>query len=351
MTIKDIARESGYAVATVSRVLNNRPDVSPEAREKIQAVLEAHNFTPNNNARHLKQPSSHNIAIIINRTVKGMFNVLFSSILEEMQIRLKEKGYSCLIYYMDQGTNEVERALQLCRERKPLALIFLGGSAGNFRKSFAEIDIPSVFVTKTAAECGFKNLSNIYTDNVAGADCAASYLIKNGHENIVILGGDLSISSTARQRLEGAMRAMQRAGIPFDQDRQYITAQHIYSSAYEAMNVMLDRVPELTAVFAQSDVMAIGCIRALQDRNLRVPEDVSIIGYDGTDISSYYCPRLATIRQNAEQLARRSVDVLIDSLENDAPPVNEIIPFELIPGETVRNIREPEAVENEDSAS
>ncbi len=339
MTIKDIARESGYAVATVSRVLNNRPDVSPEAREKIQAVLQAHNFMPNNNARHLKQPSSNSIAIIINRTVKGMFNVLFSSILEEMQIRFKERGYSVLIYYMDQGANEVEHALQLCRERKPLALVFLGGSAGNFRKSFAHIDIPSVFVTKTAAEYDFSNLSNIWSDNVAGADCAASYLVKNGHQRIVILGGDLNISSTARQRLEGAVRALQRAGIPFDPQQQYLTAQHSYSSAYEAMNIMLDRVPDLTAVFAQSDVMAIGCIRAMQDRNLRVPEDISIIGYDGTDISNYFCPRLATIRQNAEQLARRSVDALIDQLEESAPPVNEIVPFSLIPGETVRNIR------------
>lgn len=339
MTIKDIARESGYAVATVSRVLNNRPDVSPEARAKIQEVLKAHNFTPNNNARHLKQPSSNNVTIMINRTVKGMFNILFSSILEEMQIRLKEKGYSSIFYYLDQGANEVEEARKLCRERKPLALIFLGGSMGNFREGFSEIDVPSVFVTKTAAECGFRNLSNIYTDNVAGADCAMSYLIKNGHKHIAILGGDLTTSSTARQRYEGAINACRRAGIPFDFDRQYLTAQHSYSSAYEAMNVMLDRMPELTAVFAQSDVMAIGSIRAMQDRNLRVPEDVSIIGYDGTDISGYFCPRLATIRQNAEKLAWRSVDALIDSLENEVPPVNEIVPFELIPGETVKNIR------------
>ena len=339
MTIKDIARESGYAVATVSRVLNNRPDVSPEARAKIQAVLEAHNFTPNNNARHLKQPSSNHVTIMINRTVKGMFNILFSSILEEIQIRLKEKGYSSLFYYLDQGANEVEQARQLYRERKPLAMIFLGGSIANFKDGFDEIEIPCVFITKSAAEFGYQNLSNIYTDNTAGADCAMSYLIKNGHKNIAILGGDLDISSTARQRFEGAMSACRRAGIEFDFQRQYLTARHSYPSAYEAMNVLLERMPDLTAVFAQSDVMAIGCIRAMQDRNIRVPEDVSVIGYDGTDIAGYFCPRLATIRQNAEQLARHSVDALIDALENDAGPVNEVIPFELVPGETVRNIR------------
>lgn len=340
MTIKDIARESGYAVATVSRVLNHRPDVSPEAREKIQAVLKAHNFTPNNNARHLKQPTSTNIVILINRTVKGMFNVLFTNILEQMQIRIKERGYSSLFYYLDEGANEVEQALQLCRERKPIGLIFLGGSVANFEKCFGMIDLPSVFITKTAAEFGFENLSNVYSDNVAGADSAVSYLIENGHRRIAMMGGDLVTSSTARQRYEGALNAFRRVGIDFDHDTQYLTAQHSYQSAYAGMNTLLDQMPDLTAVFAQSDVMAIGSIRAMRDRGLRVPEDISIVGYDGTDISQFMVPRLATIRQNSAELANRSVDAVINALEKGEPSINEIVPFELIKGESVRNISE-----------
>ena len=115
MTIKDIARESGYAVGTVSRVLNNHPDVSDTARERIMEVVEKYHFRLNNNAKHLKQQASNGIAII----VKGSQNMLFAAIVEQMQGMIKRKGYACLIYYIDEVEDELEQALQVLRERRP----------------------------------------------------------------------------------------------------------------------------------------------------------------------------------------------------------------------------------------
>ena len=113
MTIKDIAKESGYSVSTVSRVLNNRRDVSPEAKKRISEIVAAYNFIPNNNAKHLKQSTSKNIAVL----VKGTSNMLFANIVEEVQKMLEETKYSAEVCYIDEDKNEVEQALILCRER------------------------------------------------------------------------------------------------------------------------------------------------------------------------------------------------------------------------------------------
>ena len=113
MTIKDVARLSGCGVATVSRVLNNHPDVSEETRRKVMAVVEEHDFQPNNNAKHLKQQAGTSIAIV----VKGTQNMLFADLVEQIQARLLGKDRDAAVYYLDEEANEVAYALQLCRYR------------------------------------------------------------------------------------------------------------------------------------------------------------------------------------------------------------------------------------------
>ena len=125
MTIKDIAKESGYAVGTVSRVLNNHPDVSEKARKTIMEVVERHHFKLNNNAKHLKQQASSGIAII----VKGSQNMLFASIVEQLQGLIEEKDFACFIYYIGEEENEVEQAESVCLERHPKGILFLGSNA------------------------------------------------------------------------------------------------------------------------------------------------------------------------------------------------------------------------------
>lgn len=132
MTIKDIAKEAGYSVGTVSRVLNNHPDVSDKARKKVMAVVKKNHFKLNNNANALKQQSNSGIAVI----VKGNNNMLFATIVEKLQGLIKERGYVCLIYYIDEDENEVEQALQICRERQPMGILFLGSDLEYYRGRF-----------------------------------------------------------------------------------------------------------------------------------------------------------------------------------------------------------------------
>ncbi len=334
MTIKDIARESGYAVGTVSRVLNNHPDVSDTARERIMEVVEKYHFRLNNNAKHLKQQASNGIAII----VKGSQNMLFAAIVEQMQGMIKRKGYACLIYYIDEVEDELEQALQVLRERRPMGILFLGSNLEYFRERFSAVTVPCVLVTNSAASLNFENLSSVSTDDDSGAVAAIELLISLGHCKIGILGGQMEKSMAALTRYVGCKKAFAGRGMAFEPERQYEPALFSMSEGYQAMGRLLDRMPELTAVFAMSDVMAVGAIRAIRDRGLRVPEDISVVGFDGIELGSYLTPKLTTIRQDREKIAARSVEILLQCIGEETSGVHELVPFRIISGESTRRI-------------
>ena len=330
MTIKDIAKESGYAVGTVSRVLNNHPDVSEKARKTIMEVVEKHHFKLNNNAKHLKQQASSGIAII----VKGSQNMLFASIVERLQGLIEEKDFACFIYYIGEEENEVEQAESVCLERHPKGILFLGSNLEFFKERFARIDVPCVLVTNSAEQLHFRNLSSVSTDDAKGAEAAVEYLMNLGHKNIGILGGRMEKSHAAYTRCVGCADAFQKHKMAFDRKKQYEPALFSMEEGYRAMNALLDRMPDLTAVFAMADVLAMGAIRAICDRGLKVPEDISVIGFDGIELGNYLTPRLTTIRQDRERIADRSMEILLSCMdeeqEEELAAVHELLPFDLV---------------------
>ena len=334
MTIKDIARESGYAVGTVSRVLNNHPDVSEKARKTIMAVVEKHHFKLNSNAKHLKQQASSGIAII----VKGSQNMLFASIVERLQRLISEKKYASFIYYIGEEENEVERAERVCLERHPLGILFLGSDLEFFKERFDRLEIPCVLVTNSAAELGFDNLSSVSTDDEAGAQAAVAHLLKLGHRNIGILGGYMEKSHAAHTRYKGCEKAVAEQGMKLEPGRQYRSAFFSMEEGYHAMEQLFEQMPDLTAVFAMADVLAVGAIRAIRDRGLRVPEDVSVMGFDGIELGNYLSPRLTTVRQARERIADRSLEILLSDIAGERPAVHELLPFDIVEGESAAKI-------------
>ena len=336
VTIKDIARESGYSVSTVSRVLNNRNDVSPDARKKIEEVVAKFNFVPNNNAKHLKQNNSKAIGVL----VKGISNMLCASVVEEIQRMIEKTEYTLVVSYLDEDVDEVEQAILLCRERKPLGLLFLGGNPEYFHREFSGVDVPCVLVTNRANEMHFENLSSVATDDIAAARCAVDQLFVAGHRRIGILGGDFDKSYTSHQRFLGCEQSFSEHGAVLDVEHCYEKARFSFGSACRAMKRLIGKFPDVTAVFAMSDVMAIGAIRALRDLGYRVPEDVSVIGFDGTSLAEYYNPKLATIKQQHQTLANRSIEILFGQIELKKEPIHEIVPFEFVNGESIRVIDE-----------
>lgn len=331
MTIKDIARLSGYSLGTVSRVLNNHPDVSEKAKEKVLAVVEEYGFQPNANAKHLKMQTLSAIAVL----VKGTQNLLFADILEQVQSLLQSSGEDVYAAYLDEDADEVQYALQLTQLRHPKGFLFLGGDLEYFKEEFSGITVPAVLLTNNARNLGFKNLSSFTTHDVNAAEQVIDYLYQRGHRRIYVLGGNRSSTQISAKRLLGVQQAMERHGLPCDLERIHEPCRYSMEDGYQGARRLLERAPDLTALYALGDVIALGAVRAIRDLGLRVPEDISVVGYDGTAFSRYSVPRLTTIRQDTAQLAQRGVQALLDSIQRSAPPVHDFIPHELLEQESV----------------
>lgn len=309
MTIKDISAQTGYSVGTVSRVLNHQPNVSEKARKAILEAAEAVGFQLNANAKQLKQQRPTSILAV----VKGTSNELFGDLIEAMQAKIQK--YPLIVDYIDEDADEVQRGIQLCREKKPLGIFFLGGNAESFRRDFSQIDVPCVLVTGDASQLQLDGLSSVTTDDTQSGFLAVEHLVKLGHKKIVVIGGSREVSDIARLRFNGSMQAFQKENIAFDPKLDYATGRFSFADGYRAMEELLTAKREFTAVFAMADVMAIGAIRALKDHGLRVPEDVSVIGLDGLTMGDYTVPKLATVRQSVEELAERSIQMLASQIE------------------------------------
>ena len=277
MTIKDIARESGYAVGTVSRVLNNNPRVSEDARRKILAVVAQHGYQPNANAKHLKQQVPEGLALI----VKGTQNALFADLLDKLQPCLEARGYTPTVYYNNVSTDELACAQTIFAERRPCGLFFIGAHPQCFTPALASLGIPCLLLTNNAAGLGIENLSSVSVDDRAAAAVMIEQLYAKDHRVIGIIGDRPETSRPSQQRLDGCLDALQRLGVPFDFDRQYRLADFSMQGGYAAAEHLLEHCPGLTAIFAMSDLMAVGAIRAIQDHGLRVPQDIAVAGYDG----------------------------------------------------------------------
>ena len=334
MTIKDLAAKTGYAVGTVSRALNDHPNVSEKARAAILQAAEESGFQLNVNAKQLKQQHSTTILVI----VKGTQNALFGKMVETIQTRIAGTRYQLVVDYMDEDSNEVTRAVQLCLEKKPLGILFLGGNDRYFLQDFHRIDIPCVLVTGDASELHFDNLSSVSTDDRAAARAAVDCLISLGHSRIAIIGGNRSLSDTSRLRFEGCMQAFREHHLTFDPERDYQGVRYSYQDGYKATKTLLEKGCRFTALFAVADVMAIGAIRALRDAGLRVPEDVSVIGIDGLPLGQYLVPQLSTVEQSADRIANCSVNILLNSIETGAKSTHEKIPFLLQQRESIREL-------------
>lgn len=334
MTIKDIAEKSGYGVGTVSRVLNNHPNVSDDARKKILEVAEKYHFVRNTNARLLKQHDRY-IAIL----VKGVSNILLNSILEIIQKHIGETKYTSSVFVLDEYDNEAATALRIYYEKRPAGIIFLGGNPTRYKSDFNKIKIPCVLITNQAHYLENKKLSSVSTDDKQAAREITEYLIKCGHRKIGVIGGDITNSEISKRRYLGILSAMNENGIEFDFEKMYQTTKYSFEGGAEAAEKLIKKCNEdITAVITMSDVMAIGAMRKLNDMGYDIPKDLSIVGFDGLPFTQYVYPRLTTIRQDEKGIAELGLKSLLESIDDENNSAHNLMPFELIEGESVLNI-------------
>ena len=329
-TIKDIAQKAGVSVTTVSRVLNKRPDVNQATREKVERVMEECHFVGNANARGLKQTDSENVAIIL----RGRENPFLNSLAEAVLLYTHDHEASFLVEYVDETADEFQTAVRLHHEKRVTGCIFLGGRIDERAHVLEGIDMPMVFATISAENANLPRAGSVFIDNRMMGRLAMQTLIDAGHTKIAIFGGARQSDDGFGQRYQGAMEALEKAGIPFDGER-YVDTRFSLRGAYDTARGFFAMKPDTTAVFAMSDTVAMGVIRALSDIGRRVPQDVSVVGYDGIEMGKYFLPRVPTVEQPINDIARESVAMLMGMLEKGEEPRHVVVPASLIERESV----------------
>lgn len=311
-TIRDVAQLAGVSVTTVSRVLNHRPDVNAATREKVERVMVECNFVGNANARSLKQLDGDVAALIL----RGRSNPFLSGLAETMLQFAREADVSFLMESIDEKDDEFQTALRLMHEKRARGFIFIGSRLDARLEVLRGQDVPMVFATVNAVNAGLPRAASVSIDDRRMGREAMEMLIRAGHTKIAIFGGSRNQGDGLADRYIGAREACEQAGVPFDETR-YVETRFSLEDAYNAARNFFATRSDTTAVFAMSDMVAMGVIRALRDINRRVPEDVSVVGFDGVEMGKYFIPSLSTIVQPQEEIARQSVDVLLDMMEKD----------------------------------
>ncbi|MDH2336137.1 LacI family DNA-binding transcriptional regulator [Clostridium perfringens] len=333
MQIKDIAKIAGVGVGTVSRVINNCPDVSEKTRRKVSKIIEKYNYVPNNNARLLKMNDTKNICVF----VRGVYNPFFSEIVNYIREEISKAGYFMILQQEEykNGTEEIKSMLSLIKENKLKGIISLGAQLYNIdTKLFNEIKIPIVFTSADVLKDNdIDSISTIKVENRYSSYNGVKYLINKGHRNIAILLGDINDKGISIERFNGYKRALFEEN--FLVNKKYIKyGKYECKSAYEKTLELLEESKEVTAIFAISDLMAVGAAKAITDKGLKVGEDIALLGFDGMDMTKYYFPGISTIEQPKERLAKESINLLLDLINKKSKNRNIVIETNLLERES-----------------
>lgn len=316
MTIKDIAKACGVSVSTVSRVLNDHPDVSAANREKVMAVVQELHYVPNSSARDLVKAPSDAIGLV----VRGVGNPFFTNIIHAVEEACSKAGYTMVLHQIRSGEDELRAGAELARSKRLRGLILLGGCFDYTPERIAPLEIPFVCCTYTNdfGTLPKDSFSSVSIDDRKEAYRAVRLLTEQGHRKIAVILDSVHDHSISQLRYSGYCQALKDSGIPLDEDLLEETVTFEMSDGYAGMERLLARRDDFTAVFVISDNLAIAAMKALHDHGKRVPEDCSVVSIDGIEMSTYVVPTLTTLVQPQKEMAEESVRILLDMIEGRA---------------------------------
>ncbi len=328
VNIRHIAKEAQCSVSTVSKALNNRHDVAEETRKKIIDIAKAHNFHPNAFGKGLKRRLTENIGVIFWRESQPLSaNPFYSRVLEGIEAELVVNNFNLVLHLLPEGTQD--QLPKMIREQQVDGVILVGVFHQEFIDQIKAAQVPTIMVDPKITSNTF---CQILIDNEDGAFEATQYLIQKGHRRIGFISGDLERQSF-RQRYDGYLKALDYAKIPAEPQ---LAQTGGLEKGYDHVKALLHLAERPTAIFAANDINAIYGYKAIQEMSLRIPEDISIIGFDDIELSKMITPPLTTVRVYKEQLGSIAARTMLKQMKNQhEKPFTTLVPTRLIERESV----------------
>lgn len=334
-TIKDIAAFTGVSCTTVSNVIHGRSTrVSPETENKINEAIKTLGYIPNMSARALVSNSSKVIAlinhIVTDKELNFMddpFQATFVGIIESV---LREHGY----YLMVRTVETSDELLAFLQTWNVDGLFITGMFRDSFFNALTTLDLPIIFIDSYVHH---PNFCNVGLEDFKGSYEATQYMIKNGHKHIAFASPSIKDGGVLQERFLGYKAALTEGGIPFD--KSIVFQYEMDLASCQVLSNELMQHPEITGIITTADIMAAGIITGLRNNGIRVPEDISIIGFDDLSISQIITPTLTTIHQDMQLKGSVAVDFMVQKLEGKTLSQTEIVlPIHLVERNSVRTL-------------
>lgn len=328
MNLEDIARKAGVSRSTVSRVINNEPYVREQTRQKVLEIIERERFSPNPAARALVTQRTRVIGVVIPSTINVVFedSFYFPTLLQGVADATHARDYAMLLWLGKDGEDQERFQNRVTKNRLMDGLIIASATLNDpFVERLVQSDLRFVMVERPSNY--HDRVSYVTVDNVSAAQVAVEHLINHGRRKIATITGALD-NPDGQDRLEGYKKALKRSGIPFN-PALVAEGRFTRKAGYLGMRQLLDQ--DIDAVFAASDLTAMGALDALRETDLRVPEDLALVGFDDLPYASESTPQLTTVRHPIQDKGARATMLLLDLIEGAlGRPQQVLLPTQLV---------------------
>lgn len=314
VTIKDVARKAGVSTSTVSRTLSGRIPVDPHTREKVLAAVRELNYQPNELAKGLKEGKTKSMGLIM----PNICNPVFPLVSRGVEDTARKHGYTLIICNTDEDPiREMESIQKLRKQWVDGIILAASGRENSHIRELKDSGLPVVLLIRRMED----EVDAVLIDNNASACQAVSYLLETGHRRIAIVNGDRRLP-LYRERYRGYIQALKEAGIAPDPGLVLEVTDE--DSCYNAVYTFLRSSSDVDAIFAANDLRALEAMRAAKDAGYRIPEDISIMGFDNLQFSPFLDPPLTTVDQPLYQMGQTAADRLLALIEGTASPEPEV---------------------------
>jgi DNA-binding LacI/PurR family transcriptional regulator len=316
MTLKDIARLSGYSEKTISRVINDESHVKPETRQKILETIRKYDYRPNIIARSLASRRSYTLGLIVH----NITNPFYPKLIETVEQKLSRSDYSLLLCIPGEKKSRKKECIQSMVDKMVdgFLLTFVDETVHAELQMLKKQGIPFVIMLNTTSDfpCNY-----VGVDNVHGSRLMMEHLFASGFRRIAFINGPRELNVCA-DRLRGYKSFLMEHDLSTDEDL-IAEGSFRYDGGFQAFTEIIKKHPDVEAVFCANDYMALGAIEAAKKMRLRVPEDIFIAGFDDIPISAHSNIQLTTVRIPLEQMAQTALDIIMDELGGKAVSANK----------------------------